>query len=190
MTFCRFFIVVFLTFGSLTVSSCTSTKTRETQVVSWISHENWLAVPLDFNRYSSLRAQIEGLEKINLKHRGEAHITVVSPPEYEQLKSFINIDELESLFKDKIMNASWHAVCVGSFQKNQMKTFYVVVKSDDLQKIRREIKTLAKQSNFDPENYHPHITLGFTEKDLHLADGAVKNDSSCMYPLAELNFLI
>lgn len=146
------------------LSACTHMPTRIANDAVWISNANWLGRPLPFAPYDQLRLQIENIEKIQLKHRGEAHITVLSPPEYEQVKNFISIQEIEIKFKTSVMNAQWQPVCIGKFSKGNLSTYYVVVKSDDLIEIRKKIKNVAIGSSFNPEDYKPHITLGFTER--------------------------
>ena len=77
-------------------------------------------------------------------------------------------------------------LCVGKGTSQTKSTYFVVVQSEDLFKIRKAIEILYKKkggtdSGFKDEEYHPHVTLGFTEKDLHAQDGVMKDASSCLF---------
>ena len=58
-------------------------------------------------------------------------------------------------------------------------TYFVVVQSEDLISIRKKIQDSfvgkgGDKNDFNPLNYFPHITLGFTKRDLHESDGVIK----------------
>jgi 2'-5' RNA ligase len=192
MTFSSFIKLLFVLLGTFVLhTGCAHQKPiQNTQNSNWISNPNWLGKPLPFAPFDSLRTQIESLEKIQLKHRGEAHITVITPPEYEKIKEAVSIQDLEKKFSYAILKAQWQPLCVGKFQKENKTTYFVVVRSAELKEIRKQIKELATQSDFQPEEFYPHITLGFTDRDLHSQDGAIKDERACVYPLTELNFSI
>ena len=66
------------------------------------------------------------------------------------------------------------------------KTYFVVVKSDGLLELRTKIQKAfvaagGSAADFLPENFYPHITLGYTKRDLHYEEGIRKDDSSCKY---------
>jgi len=56
-----------------------------------------------------------------------------------------------------------------------MVTYFIVVDAPFL-KTWRKTRWGLNEEKFP---YYPHITLGFTERDLHLQDGAVKDARSC-----------
>lgn len=141
--------------------------------------------------YKQLLVAIKGVSLIN---RGEAHITVVTPVEYtEILKSKLSMTEIDDIAKkNKIQDSKFEVVCVGkgSLEVNSKTedAYYVVVRSPDLLKIREEIQKLfimkgGDKDFFKPQYFYPHITLGFTLRDLHVDDGVIKDESSCVYDL-------
>lgn len=167
-----------------------------TQVADFISHGDWLGLNLELPPVSHLREQLETIEinknqlKQNLKTRGEAHITVLSPPEFAFFNGKFPMVEIEALVKPFLKTAQWQNLCIGQghlAQKPEVKTYFVVIKSQDLLALRRLIKSESEKrgliSPFNPEEFLPHITLGFTERDLHFQDGVKKDLSSCQYPL-------
>ncbi len=153
--------------------------------------DNYLTMNLPFEPIAELFAQLLIDQRKQLSNRGEAHITVVTPVEYwNSLKpAGVSIEEIQKIAANKkIQQAQFDVVCLGQgearLNEKTEQTFYVVVKSDDLMELRREIRSLflAKGGNavdFMAENFHPHITLGFTSRDLHESDGVIKNADSC-----------
>lgn len=154
------------------------------------AEKNYLALNLPYPQYKEILAQL--INKVGpLKDRSEAHITIISPPEFKVLTD----SKLTKLNARKITETyvtlnkgvyRFKQVCIGSGEKNlnekKLKTYYIVVDSPDLLAFRREISKLSKlpKSKFDPDLFYPHITLGFTEKDLHYEDGVIKDSKSCM----------
>lgn len=125
-----------------------------------------------------------------LTTRGEAHITVVTPTEFtDELAGYISMNEIDTLAKDlKIQEAKFSIVCLGSVEKmvdgKFTKAFYLVVESEALLNIRREIlKKISSEGGapalFDPEDFFPHITVGYINRDLHKSDGIYKDTSTC-----------
>lgn len=155
--------------------------------------KGYVSYQLAYPNYQAIfqRLQLESERK--LKSRGEAHITIVTPPEFEILKKKIKPDrihEVASTFLDKTI--PFEHVCLGEGEKkikDQIeKVFFVVVTAPDLLRLRR---TLAEEGHFsknefDPDLFFPHITLGFTERDLYYEDGVIKNKESCKTNLQPL----
>lgn len=162
--------------------------------VTFKPQSNYLSMELNLKPSENIRIELENDLDIKLKNRGESHITVLTPPEYNVLKGKISINEINNIaLKYKIQESSVKPICVGvgeSKSNNALKTYYVVVDSQDLLKIRKEIfETFISRGGdpekFDVNNYYPHITLGYTDRDLHLeSDGVVKNTESCRYTLS------
>jgi hypothetical protein len=154
---------------------------------------------IPFAPIARLRAQIELALSRNLQHRGEAHITVITPIEYEHLKAVLDINAINALAtRAGLQGAEYFVRCVGRGESKSagMATYYVVVEAPALVKIRQLIRDeaqriLASQSaslqkklkpgldRFDPTRFYPHITIGFTDRDLHESDGIIKDQSSC-----------
>ena len=159
---------------------------------------SYLALNLEFKPYNDLRLLLEKELGVTLIHRGEAHITVISPIEFDQVLSRkISIDKINTLaLKLNLQKSGFRLHCVGrgeaKVNEKFEKTYYVVVESKDLFEIRKKIHSAFIQAGgdpkkFDPMNYYPHVTLGFTLKDLHYEDGIVKDAKSCIYPLKTIN---
>lgn len=145
----------------------------------------WVGLPLKEAPYAELRQQITahpfwGVS--SLKDRGEAHITLVTPPEYRALQDEVGEKRLRlTLEKLPWSEAHWEPICVGEAHlQSGQRSFFVVIKSEDLLQMRRNLwDQLGRPAGFDPTLFEPHITLGFTERDLHRADGIRKDQSSC-----------
>ncbi|KAI9593413.1 hypothetical protein BDF19DRAFT_415521 [Syncephalis fuscata] len=65
-----------------------------------------------------------------------------------------------------------------------MEVYFLVVESSHLMAIREEIGQLfhargGKSKDFNAATYWPHITLGFTDRDLFIQDGVFKDRSTC-----------
>lgn len=155
--------------------------------------DNYLAMTVNYDAVKPLFVELEKRVGSKLKHRGEAHITVVTPVEYHQiLKPFLSMQTINNIAKN-IQASIFSALCIGSYetqlkQQNE-QTYYVVVKSDDLNSIRQGIlhafvKAGGKEKDFNVKAFYPHITLGFSTRDLHLSDGAKKDYHSCTYPIS------
>ena len=155
----------------------------------------YLALDLPFAPFEKRRLEVETLKKIQLKHRGEAHITVLTPPEFKKMQDKLSMREIDALAsKLELQKASFKPLCIGSGQVSSSglkeATYYVVVESPELLHIREEIQRLylskgGRKDNFSPLPFYPHVTLGFTQRDLHLEDGVIKDAKSCILPLEE-----
>jgi hypothetical protein len=52
--------------------------------------------------------------------------------------------------------------------------------------IHKEFMALrGRAQDFTPNHFYPHITLGFTKRDLYEQDGVKKNSDTCIYPLKQ-----
>jgi len=161
--------------------------------------DNYLTLNLPFEPVAELFKQLLISEKKQLKNRGEAHITVVTPIEYWNVlrKKSVTIDEINEIAEiHHLQSSQFGVVCLGrgraKIKDRQEATFFLVVKSNDLTNIRKHIQDLyikkgGNPQDFNPTHYYPHITLGFTERDLHESDGVVKNKNSCVHPIKEIS---
>jgi 2'-5' RNA ligase len=159
--------------------------------------DSYLAMNLPFEPMAALFQQFQGQISHKLINRGEAHITVITPVEYsQQLKPFgITIEKINEIAEAmKIQKSSFQIVCLGKGQSNidnkEEETYFIVVHSEDLLKIRRKVQSLlansknGAKSDFQADKFYSHITLGFTKRDLHEADGVIKNNDSCIADLS------
>ncbi|KAJ1952376.1 hypothetical protein EC988_003590 [Linderina pennispora] len=164
---------------------------------------SYLQQTLDFAPFKKLFDQVNATEK-TLKSRGEAHITVVTPPEFDQVlkPAGITIQEIEAIAKARrIQSARLRPVCLGRFKaslptpasdadKGQF-TLYSLVVADvhgDLLAIRQDIYKLFRKRGgegalFQPEAFWPHVTMGFDRRDLFITDGVYKGSNYCYAPI-------
>ena len=195
------FLFIFLVVG---VSKASSEKyTIDKQIyegssVEFLQHQgngkfdNYLSMNLPFAPMKALFSQVQANENVELKNRGEAHITVVTPIEYwEALRPHqISMQEINDIAsKYQIQDSKFEVVCLGrgvaSINGKTETTYFAVVKSQDLIKIRQEIFKIflskgGSKAEFDPDRFFSHITIGFTNRDLHEQDGVIKDERSCI----------
>lgn len=190
-------IIKKITFTLLAVSlfSCQNSDVRRDspeETTSILPKQTYISYTLPYEKYHNLLKRLEAKLKTELKNRGEAHITIITPPEYTQLKKTIPQEKLQQLSNQLLlMSPPFKEICLGmgvSKNNSELKTYYVVVSSEALLKFRKDLAEEAhlSKSDFDPDVFYPHITLGFTEKDLHLQDGVIKSKDSCPKELQKL----
>jgi 2'-5' RNA ligase len=163
-----------------------------------LSHErpetkSYLSIDLPHPAFEKIRREVEQNQKVTLKNRGESHITVITPPEYKKIQQKVTMKEIYQLAKNiKLMESPYRPLCIGRGQikdsPDEGVTFYVVVDSERLFELRQNVLSLylsrgGTPGDFSPENFYPHITLGFTKRDLHFEDGVIKDASTCIYSL-------
>lgn len=149
----------------------------------------YVSIALPFAPVNSLKKQIEKIQGLKLKDRGEAHITVLSPPEIQKLKRHLSDGQIiESLDTKSLQNEVFLVQCLGSGESLNLekpsKTFFIVVRSTGLLSRRKSLEDLyissgGKKQDFEASRFYPHITIGFTDRDLHEQDGIIKNQKSC-----------
>ena len=174
---------------------CLDTKIYDGASQPFIEHlgtgffQSYLTMNLPYTPVKGLWKQLEKKLGRKLISRGEAHITVITPPEFTNgLDKKVSIQEIHKIAKKmKIQKSDFDVLCIGNGKKEiegkVEETFFVVVQSADLMKIRKAVKKLfvkrgGDPSLFRPEKFYPHITIGFTKRDLHESDGVIKGDNS------------
>lgn len=158
---------------------------------------DYLSQKILYRPVADFRGQLEQLISKELKHRGEAHITVITPPEYRDvLSEFISMEEIRHLaYSYGLQESPFHIACLGRGRvvkesadeeapEKSMKTYYLLVESERLLRFREKVQTVYEQRGGVPgafEAYHffPHITVGFTDRDLHESDGVIKDPNTC-----------
>ena len=177
--------VVALFFTVVLLASCQNIQTSTVEKTP--SLKNYVSLDLAYATYSEKLQKLEKQIQKSLKNRGEAHITLITPPEYNHLRqrlSDIEIHEQAKLFLKS--PPRFKEFCIGSGETsiNQKKetTYYVVVESSDFIAFRKKLAQLSQLpvTEFNPDLFYPHITLGFTSRDLHYEDGVIKNKQSCL----------
>lgn len=157
----------------------------------------YLAMNLPYGPYEKMLHQVEAAENIELKNRSEAHITVVTPIEYEKvLKKHLSMEEINKIAEDaNIEGTRFTPICIGrgskTLNRKKESTYFLVVDSPGLIDLRgmiedAYIKKGGEPQEFVPEKFHPHVTLGYTLRDLHYEDGILKTKSSCFLQLKDL----
>lgn len=153
------------------------------------SIKNYVSLDLEYPEYKATLDRLDTFLSIKLVNRGEAHITVITPPEFKTLSEKISPEVIHQEWEN------WSAkifdkVCLGEGslkEKNKVfKTYYIVVHAPEIKGFRMFLKNKYGVDNFNSELFYPHITLGFTEKDLHFEQGVVKDPKSCPQKLQHL----
>lgn len=163
------------------------------------SFKNALAMDIPYQPILALRQIIS--QKINRpldfyrgwEFEGEAHITVVTPPEYVfHLRDYIKLSEINEIAeKNLIQSSEIRYLGIGSGRKivdgKEEETFFVIVESNRLLEIRKQIEALyikrgGNSDFFKADAFHPHITIGYTLKDFHLSDGIIKDEKNSLDP--------
>jgi len=160
---------------------------------AFISHPDWLALPLAFGPLEKLRKDLEKKIGKPLQHQGEAHITIITPPEFSTLSSVFKMQEIEELMtKYKALRSPVELECVkkvtATVNKLTEESWFVAVRSKGLLEFRQEVWRNFVARGGDPESFRwqrwsPHITIGFTSRDLHDEDRVSKTDAPCVYTL-------
>lgn len=151
---------------------------------------NYISVSLEYGDFGKLWKDLS--EDIRgLKNRGEAHVTVITPVEYDEaLKTKLSIEELDQMAQDlRIQESQLKLICLGKGEKIGVgQTYFVVLESEPLIDFRKKVlvsflKKGGSPGQFDPEHFYPHITVGFSLRDLHESDGVIKDKNSCFKKL-------
>jgi 2'-5' RNA ligase len=163
-----------------------------TSKLSHGSSGGYLAMAVPFAPVEEVFDALGKNVNVKLKNRGEAHITVVTPTEFQgALKGKISLTVANQIADQmNLQDSTFKVECLGSGKvtssSKNLEAYFLVVSSPDLVDIRKQIaKKAGNPIGFDPEDYRPHITVGFTERDLHVEDCVYKDLSSCV---ADLNF--
>ena len=155
---------------------------------TFVSHPDYLAANVPLQPIAALRTAVESTLAGKLKNRGEAHVTTLTPAEFGILKRKLSGSEIDAMaLRAGVQTAKLSVKCVGMGEKGKDRTFYVVVDSTDLVAVRKALATAyvakgGRPSDFDAANFFPHVTLGFTKRDLFESDGVTKSVASCPNP--------
>lgn len=168
------------------------TAIYQNQEEVFYSHDNAMVMNITYTPIKKLRQKLNQALGKDLDYfkdwneNGEAHISVVTPDEYfNVLKSKLSMREIEAIAERyEIQSSKINALGIGSgkvsLDGKDEETFFVIVDSADLRLIRQMIfyeftRRGGDRSAFDPTWFFPHITIGYTKRDLHEADGIIKN---------------
>lgn len=157
--------------------------------------DEYIGLNVRYPPIEALRKTVEKKIRKELLNRGEAHITVLTPPEYRVLTKVLTPEGLLAIANQVGGHHSQiKPICIGKgeamIDEKKEQTYFVVVRVPVLLRIRFAIYTAfvaagGKPQDFQPGHFFPHITLGFTKHDLYEQDGVIKNSDSCLYPLVQ-----
>lgn len=160
---------------------------------AFVSHDDWFAVALDFAPLEKLRGQLEKRIGKPLLHRGEAHLTLVTPPEWGILSQVLRMKDVEALAtKKKVHERPFTVRCVkkvsAKFAGATEESWFVAVSAPELLEFRKDLWRLymakgGSSEDFKWRRWVPHITLGFTKRDLYDEDLVNKEKADCAFAL-------
>ena len=153
-----------------------------------------LVKEVDFAAVNEVKRQLEKIYDIKLEDRGEAHITIITPPEFDGstdpqghgLHDAFTSDEIHKKYGEWSVFSFFDIVCVGERKSSDgRRVFYLVVDSLDLDALRgnlqkdyeKKMKDQGRPAVFKADRYWSHITIGFVGGDIH---GVSKGDETCV----------
>ncbi len=154
--------------------------------------DNALAMNIKYAPVKSVRNELSTALNFQLKYftgwneNGEAHITVITPPEYANvIKPYVSMERIEELANEYgIQKSIVDIIGIGSgetaINNHKEQTYFLIVTSQDLLNLRYKIydeyvKNGGPKDGWDPAHFYPHITIGYTARDLFEADGVIKD---------------
>lgn len=153
------------------------------------SDKNYVSLDLEYPEYKATLDRLDGFLGTMLVNRGEAHITVITPPEFNIISNKISAEVIHQEWQ-QWKTKTFKNVCLGEGRlkekKQILKTYYIVVDTPDLLSFREYLKQKYAVDGFMAARFYPHITLGFTQKDLHFEQGVIKDKNSCPANLQHL----
>ena len=174
-----FLISCFVTTACSSVKTLTLSKDvfKSVPFSSQYSADGALIRNVDYPSVHALVSQLNSLYQINLQDRNEAHITVVTPPEFQaSIAKFVSASEMLARYSPSIQSVPFDVVCVGSRKSSTAPNlvFFLVVKAPGLNAIRNDLaqeaasraRTRSVPFEFQPEAFWAHITIGFIKGDV------------------------
>lgn len=192
----KWFLLLLVSASSFAAPFTLSQAAFDNRTVPFIPHigsaamSNYLAMNLRYAPFDALRQEVEQRLGFKLKQRGEAHITTISPVEYDKaLRTKISISDINILSaRRRIQTTAFTVVCVGRgkalIEGKEAYTYFAVVHSPGLLSLREDVAQVFERRGgshmaFSPRHFYPHVTLGYTDRDLHDTDGVIKDRRSC-----------
>ncbi|HYX39540.1 MAG TPA: hypothetical protein VE954_41100 [Oligoflexus sp.] len=204
-----FIAQAFVIFLSLQLGSCRHTETpavspepvdhairvdpgiHDTHKLDWTAKSSYVDMKVPYAPIAALKKDIETREGVVLQSRGEAHITVIIPPEMSVLRTRLSLEQINGLIEKMSIQATrLHIQCLGRGQLKQngqrQATYYLLVQAPGLVQVRDKLRQMfvaagGDRQAFVAERYSAHITVGFTDRDLHATDGVIKDSKTCLY---------
>jgi 2'-5' RNA ligase len=159
--------------------------------LGWTARSNYVGMTVPYAPIAAVKKAVEAREDVLLNSRGEAHITIITPPEMMVLRTRMSLEQINGFVaKLSIQSIPIQVQCLGRSQLQQgdqrLASYYLVVEAPGLLHLREKLRQQfmaagGEKQAFAAELYYPHITVGFTERDLHESDGVIKDSRSCLY---------
>ncbi|KAG9071488.1 hypothetical protein KI688_005700 [Linnemannia hyalina] len=181
-------------------------KVLKTSSVPFIPHTgtalftNWVGLNVDYKYIQPIFQKVNTTASLGngtLISRGESHITIITPPEYDTILSKVGmtIHELNALAtkNNRLQRAHFDIECLGRVQTVtqpdnvfQQSVQLIVKNYKDIVAYRTDVFKLFVKKGGNPalfaaENFQPHITLGFKNRDLFVEDGIFKGKNACIH---------
>jgi hypothetical protein len=153
------------------------------------ANDSYLAVPVAYQSINAMKKILVSKTQTDLRDRGEAHITVLGPEEVRAIAPFVSMAQIKNeASKAMIYGAPIQPLCVGHGQASDSEVYFVVVSAPELLKFRVMLQQTYQipSSAFKAAEFYPHITIGFTHRDLFPQDGVIKDQNSCRFSLNEI----
>ncbi|KAI7904555.1 uncharacterized protein BX663DRAFT_320855 [Cokeromyces recurvatus] len=138
-----------------------------TEDLPFIEHSDgnssWLAMNFDFQYVKPIFDFLNTTHKVPLLSRGEAHITVISPPEFTVLATAgVTIDDLNKIaISDTIQKSKVEIICIGKedvvIENKNRIVYQIIVKSSDLIGIRKKIFQLYARKDGNTALFDPNV---------------------------------
>lgn len=185
-----------------------SANVLNNEVLEFIPHvgpadkpfETALAMNVQYEPIQQLKDKLQSSFKQNFNiftgwnKNGEAHVTTVTPVEYHyKLRPYVTPSRMNEIALElNIQGSDLEVLGLGRgttiLDGKKEDTYFVIVRSENLLRIRRAIhkefvKSGGKRSDWDPEHFYPHITIAYTGiRDLHESDGVLKDVEHSLDP--------
>jgi hypothetical protein len=154
---------------------------------------DWVGIPMPYAPVEKIRTELEKRIGKKLQHRGEAHITVITPPEFRVLSQTLKMNTIDKIVaKEGSMKAPIKALCLKKVTAvlggKTEESWFISVESAELREFRNQVWRRFVANGGLPEDFAwkrwaPHITLGFTSRDLHDEDRISKEKAECAFEL-------
>lgn len=144
---------------------------------------SYISLDIDFSLIRPVYKQLNKVTVEKLKSRGESHITLLTPPEFQHFfaSSGISMTVLKEFVIERFSanTLEFDVKAIGSGHIESQSTYFLIVVSQDLKNLRLSLADLLvgeKREAFLETGFYPHITLGFNKTDLHISQG-IRKDS-------------
>ncbi|KAI7831791.1 hypothetical protein BC939DRAFT_150250 [Gamsiella multidivaricata] len=163
---------------------------------------NWVGLNVDFQYVKPIFDLVNTTQTLGngtLLSRGEAHVSIILPTEYDQVlhPAGVTIEELNTLAstKNRLQRSKFELECLGRVQVVSkpdgvfQQSVQIILKNyKDLIHFREEVFKLYVKKGGNPalfaaENFTPHITLGFKHRDIFIEDGVYKGKNACIHKI-------